>query len=160
MISFLLVISFIIDGVLVLGLLTLMNRVKKAEELELRQKQVANEIEDLFTSYLMELKEENNRMSELVQASQRQSRSNDHDLNREAHSTLYSPEVKQAFELPTDSYTPPKVKVEEDEEVYEPSQHSRIIEMGRKGHSIEDIAKKLDKGKTEVELLLKLHQKK
>lgn len=30
--------------------------------------------------------------------------------------------------------------------------------MQKQGHSIEDIAKKLDKGKTEIELLLKFHQ--
>jgi hypothetical protein len=104
------------------------------------------------------LKEENNRMSELVHDSQKQPSLKDQEMNREAHPTLYSPEVKQAAPLKTDSYTPPKVEGEE--EVYEPSQHSRKIEMRRIGHSIEDIAKKLRKGKTEVELLLKLHQKK
>lgn len=65
--TFLLVISFIIDGVIILTLLTISTRVEKNEELEMRQEEVAREIEDMFTSYLMEIKEENKRMSSWLQ---------------------------------------------------------------------------------------------
>lgn len=153
---FLLIISFIIDGVLILALFTMMNKVRQAEELELRQKQVASEIEDLFTSYLLEIKEENKRMGEWIQ-------NNNGPVNiRE--DTGEKEQVKENRDVqkstpsqPASSYMPPQPEIEQEE--YRPSIHSRVFELKEKGYSFEEIAKMLDKGKTEIELLYKFHQK-
>ncbi|SFK27428.1 hypothetical protein SAMN04487936_11066 [Halobacillus dabanensis] len=154
---FLLVVSFIIDGVLILALFTMMNKVRQAEELELRQKQVASEIEDLFTSYLLEIKEENKRMEEWIR--------NHKELivertETEEHAQSGVEEEKVDGKKPlhvSSSYSPPQPEIEQQE--YRPSIHSRVLELKEKGYSFEEIAKMLDKGKTEIELLYKFHQK-
>lgn len=148
---FLLVVSFIIDGVLLIGLFILNTRIKKTEELELRQQEIANDIEGMFSSYLMEIKEENQRLSELVH--------NNGSLKKTAlveakqdHSSLNQ---KQSVE--EQAYKPPEP--EEDSYNYQPSVDSHIFELAEAGWSTEEIAKKFGKGKTEVGLLLKFHQK-
>lgn len=155
MTAFFLTVSFIIHGILIFAILVLLKKVRQAEELELRQKQVASEIEDLFTSYLMEIKEENNRMSQWLQKE-----------NTSAEEPLGNRGVEKSKEGVTEdvdqesshrNYTPPFM--EEEKETYQPSQHSIIFDMKAQGYSIEQIAKKMDKGKTEVELLYKFHQK-
>ncbi|MCA0983301.1 hypothetical protein LCL89_04465 [Halobacillus yeomjeoni] len=208
---FLLVLSFIIDGVLIIGLFTLMTKIKKTEELELRQNEVAREIEDLFTSYLTEIKEENQKMSEMLKAdSQPEHRSYSftaHSRSSGLEAEGYTPpsiprrtrdvqeeyvppvsnrsrDVQEEYVPPTsnrprdvqEEYTPPTPKrprniqgespaseysPPEPEQMggYQPSIQSQIMDMKNRGYSIDEIAKKLDRGKTEVELLLKFHQK-
>jgi hypothetical protein len=154
---FLLIVSFIIDGVLILALFTMMNKVRQAEELELRQKQVASEIEDLFTSYLLEIKEENKRMGEWIKNNKGPVEKGEKpeikgDVKEER---LDIPKPNQSH--PFSSYKPPQPEIEQEE--YRPSIHSRVFELKEKGYSFEEIAKMLDKGKTEIELLYKFHQK-
>ncbi|MGP4059854.1 DUF6115 domain-containing protein [Halobacillus sp. H74] len=149
---FLLVVSFIIDGVLVMALFAMMKKVRQAEELELRQKQVASEIEDLFTSYLMEIKEENRRMGEWVTQKKDKQEPEAHVMESSSKETDETMEVSESKD-----YTPPEPV--EDGEVYQPSIHSQVFELKKEGYTIEEIAKQLNKGKTEVELLYKFHQK-
>ncbi|MGR9050127.1 hypothetical protein ACQ4XT_15985 [Halobacillus faecis] len=153
---FLLIFSFIIDGVLLFALFIMMKKVRRTEELELRQKQVASEIEDLFSSYLMEIKEENKRMERLVMKNSHHS--GFHNVNvedrNEAESSHTEREVIANEASPT--YTPPELN---EKESYQPSFYSQVFELKEKGYSIEEIAKKMDKGKTEIELLFKFHQK-
>ncbi|TGB04778.1 DUF6115 domain-containing protein [Halobacillus salinus] len=155
---FLLIISFIIDGVLLLGIFTLSTRIKKAEELELRQQEIASEIEGMFSSYLLEIKEENQRMTEWIERKP----SFHTETSNEEHIGFSVAEKLSTKEGAGDSqpagYTPPEP--EEQPSGYTPSASSEILKMRNKGYSIDDIAKQLDKGKTEVELLLKFHQKK
>ncbi|ARI77482.1 hypothetical protein [Halobacillus mangrovi] len=121
MTTFLLIISFIIDGIIILGLLILTTKIKKTEELELRQKQVADEIEDLFTSYLLELKEENNQMSEWINTSKASSFKERDSL-----------EERKADEAPL--YSTPDLDQKEN---YTPTLHSKILIMKQNGSSIE-----------------------
>lgn len=154
---FLLIVSFIIDGVLILALFTMMKKVRQAEELELRQKQVASEIEDLFTSYLLEIKEENQRMGQWInnkkEPVQERTETKEHDQSQLEEEKV---DVQKSTD-PSSSYLPPQPEIEKEE--YRPSIHSRVFELKEKGYSFEEIAKMLDKGKTEIELLYKFHQK-
>ncbi|MFC7061183.1 DUF6115 domain-containing protein [Halobacillus seohaensis] len=147
MVYFLLVISFIVDGVLIIGLITLLTRVKKAEELELRQKEVAGEIEDLFSSYLLEIKEENRRLESKI----------DQQYSREAEKEPVRSAEEDSEENKKAVYTPPQ-PVETDG-TYEPSIHSKIITLYKNGDSVDTVAKKLSMGKTEVELIVKFQEK-
>ncbi|WLR46926.1 hypothetical protein LC065_15435 [Halobacillus litoralis] len=154
---FLLIFSFIIDGVLLFALFIMMKKVRKTEELELRQKQVASEIEDLFSSYLMEIKEENKRMERLVMKNS--DHSGFHNVHvedgHEGENSHSAREVIAKSEA-SPTYTPPELN---EKESYQPSFHSQVFELKEKGYSIEEIAKIMDKGKTEIELLIKFHQK-
>ncbi|MBN9652874.1 hypothetical protein J0K78_01255 [Halobacillus sp. GSS1] len=157
MTGFLLIFSFIIDGVLLFSLFIIMKKVRRTEELELRQKQVAAEIEDLFTSYLMEIKEENKRMESLVRKNRHSSAFHDSQTEDEGERGKIHLDKEDITKNQTSStYTPPKL---EETESYKPSFHSQVLDLKEKGYSIEEIAKMMDKGKTEIELLLKFHQK-
>ena len=152
---FLLITSFILDGVLLIGLFILSTRIKKAEELELRQKEIANEIEGMFSSYLMEIKEENSRMSEWMRADKLQPES---PRNADRQVTEDAPSAAPVVEPPNEEvYQPPLP--EQEATTYQPSVQSQILELREKGYSLDEIAKRLDRGKTEIELLLKFHQK-
>ncbi|CDQ19718.1 DUF6115 domain-containing protein [Halobacillus karajensis] len=146
MIVFLLIVSFIIDGLLILALGTMMKKIRLTEELERRQKQVASEIEDLFTSYLMEIKEENKRMEEWFTMSKA--------VPSPEETKNAGSEVSTEQESVT-SYAPPEPDIVEN---YEPSLHAKVFDMKEKGCSIEEIARKLHKGKTEIELLYKFYK--
>ncbi|GEN54120.1 hypothetical protein [Halobacillus faecis] len=154
---FLLISSFIIDGVLLFTLFIMMNKVRKTEELELKQKQVASEIEDLFTSYLMEIKEENRRMESLIEKKNSYSDyQSSQKENREEEIESHSKKETISTNDSSSSYSPPELNVMES---YQPSFHSQVLELREKGYSVDQIAKKMDKGKTEIELLFKFHQK-
>ncbi|MFC7320471.1 hypothetical protein [Halobacillus campisalis] len=141
MIYFLLIIGFIIDGVIVLGLMTLFTKMKKTEELELRQKEVAAEIEDLFSSYLLELKEENKRLEgKLVQPVKTETAFREHETAN----------VRE-------DYHPPEPM--ETEVLYRPSRSFQVISRYNSGVPIERIAKELNIGKTEAQLILKFQEK-
>ncbi|WP_101843907.1 DUF6115 domain-containing protein [Halobacillus sp. Marseille-P3879] len=130
MLYFLLVISFIIDGIIIFALFTVFTKVKKTEEIELRQQEVAKEIEDLFSSYLLEIKEENSRFeSKVIESSNNES----------------------------ETYKPPEPDKEED---YEVSTQSKVISLYNKGKSVDDIARELNLGVTETQLIVKFHKKK
>ncbi|UOQ93243.1 hypothetical protein MUO14_23165 [Halobacillus shinanisalinarum] len=139
MVYFLLAVSFILHGVLILIIIILFNKVKQTEELESRQKQVSREIEEVFHAYLLEIKEENAKMDDWFKYSSEQSKQR-LDQNR------------TDAEEKTD-YTPPLPL--EGEEDYQPSIQSSVIGMYQNGTSMEEIARELNMGKTEVELLVK-----
>ncbi|MCA0969112.1 coupling factor for flagellin transcription and translation [Halobacillus litoralis] len=156
---YLLVISFIIDGVLLFGLFTLRTQIKKTEELELRQQEIASDIEGMFSSYLMEIKEENQRMSELID------RQPSYGEKVERMEEVQKKEPSKRFPAPEYSpletdYQPPEPVTDPPEESFQPSVPSQIMDLKERGYTIDEIAKKLDRGKTEIELLLKFNQKK
>lgn len=157
---FLLIISFIIDGILLIGLFTLSTRIKKAEELELRQQEIAREIEGMFSSYLLEIKEENRRMSEWMKEkpSSPQEGTTKEDRKRVEEANITEGAEEDLSDDTDDEYAPPVP--DSLEAVYQPSVPSQILDLREKGYSLNEIAKELGRGKTEIELLLKFHQKK
>ncbi|WP_079529870.1 DUF6115 domain-containing protein [Halobacillus hunanensis] len=149
MIYFLLTISFILHGVLILIIMALFKKVKHAEELELRQKQVASEIEEVFNQYLMDIREENKKMDKWLD---RTTASNPEPRPQEPDHT------ETAGDQTNEVYSPPLPVQEEDE--YVPSLQSQVMAMYNNGVNIEEIARKLNIGKTEAELLVKFQHTK
>ncbi|UOQ43030.1 hypothetical protein MUN89_13855 [Halobacillus salinarum] len=150
---FLIILNFIIDGILILAVMTLMARIKKTEELEQKQKQTAREIEELFSSYLLEIKEENKRLSDRLASSgndvERENVNKKKEIQKKEQT--YSHEAGQV-----QSYQPPAPK--EEESAYQPSLHSKVYQLKEQGLNNEEIARKLNKGKTEIDLLIKFQQ--
>ncbi|MFQ3543305.1 hypothetical protein Q7A53_04410 [Halobacillus rhizosphaerae] len=156
MTAFLLVINFIIEGILILAFINLSARTKKTEELELKQQKVASEIEDLFTSYLMEIKEENERMTDLLRSKEREPHASNNssppvDSSSEHWSTIKSPVEEQK------DYVPPAP--DSTDESYQPTLQSQVLLLKDQGLSNDQIAKRLNRGKTEIELVIKFKQK-
>ncbi|MFC0524166.1 hypothetical protein ACFFGV_11385 [Pontibacillus salicampi] len=183
MISFLVVISFLLHGVTLLTIFILAKRISTARELEVKQEKVAREIEESFTAYLMDIKEENERLMNMLDKNGQNVEQSftqgapDGNTDKEnstsvpamtnvssSYSSLVKEDIQeQSPDLPLEDTkekstymppTPPGV-----EEAYEPSVQSRVYQLFDAGYSKEAIAKELHCGKTEVELMLKFHQR-
>ncbi|WP_090856578.1 hypothetical protein [Paraliobacillus sp. PM-2] len=162
MIELLLLISFFIHITTFIYLKTLSSRVMRPEEFLQRQEEQKKEMEDLLSIYVLEIREENERLMEALQ---------NKPNNRDNQSTTASPQrsslsnqgkeqmahdTKRAFYYKQNDYEPPMI---EEEESFKPSFSAQVLALYSKGESVESIARKLDCGKTEVELMVKFHQK-
>ncbi|GEL75850.1 DUF6115 domain-containing protein [Tenuibacillus multivorans] len=159
--SILLLFSLILHGITFVVIFLLYQKIKQASEGERNFEQRVQEIEDLFSSYLLEIKDENKAFVEKV---------SEIDQNPKVHKTLQfqgdsATENQDTVQL-SQNYTKPHkqslfqpelVKVKD--HVEQPSLHSKIMHLYENGYTTEDIAKKLNKGKTEVELIVKFNQK-
>lgn len=187
MISLLIAISFILHLLAFFWIILLTVRIKRSNEIEVRQAQVQREIEDMFQAYLLEMKEENEKLLNTIQKSGNNNkvkttvpakqRVNVNELipDQPEPTSPYKPSlfiqgkrVEQIYksqkpqqprsstlqEKQTD-YQPP-IPVGEDQ--FEQSLTSQVIRLHEKGFEINEIARKLNKGKTEIELLLKFRE--
>ena len=144
-------------------------KVSKFNSLEKKQQKLLKEMDDAIGAYLSELKEENERLIRVIDKQEEnaelrvKANESNHplDSNRQVEkkphpiSTLNYP-MKVAMK----SYqSAPLSKLgssaELETKVVETDDRTRAINMFDEGKTIEEIAKKLGKGKTEVELLLK-----
>ncbi|KGP92883.1 hypothetical protein N780_11075 [Pontibacillus chungwhensis BH030062] len=171
MIPYLLAISFLLHGILLVAIVILSLRVSKTKELEKRQEQIAKEIEDTFTAYLLEIKEENvqllNKLEENGDNGEKvKAQEEPYDLNsrKNINSSISTNQIEGAEVTRQEwsnkggasSYQPP---VPEEQDHYQPSIESSIIQMYNEGVTVEEIAKELDRGTTEIELTLKFHSR-
>ncbi|KGX88610.1 hypothetical protein [Pontibacillus marinus] len=178
MITFLLVISFLLHFIMLIAIVILSIRVSKTKELELKQEKVARQVEETFTAYLLEIKEENERLMNILE----QNGQTDVAEKNSTGSDVTPPEPqresrdqeppgpivkKEASEAPNvtsnqnkESQSSYDIPLEYDkEESYQPSVQSSVFQLYDQGYNTEQIAKRLDCGKTEVELMLKIHPK-
>ncbi|WP_143030734.1 DUF6115 domain-containing protein [Thalassobacillus cyri] len=134
---------------------------KRAEELETRQKQVAEDIEQMFTAYLLEIKEENERLQQML----------DMEGKTEPHFSPSHPgrnrvsgeenpvrtRGQQNFEKQSKPVYQPLMPGNEQVN-YEPSISTQVFALEDQGYAVEEIARKLNRGKTEIALILKFNQ--
>jgi len=124
----------------------------------MRQEEVAREIEDMFTSYLMEIKEENKRMSSWLQPEKHSIHGQKlEDGKAISEESVSSENFKVKASKEHNDYFPPISNERKD--FFERSDNYQILELRRVGYSVDEIAKKLDRGKTEIELFIKFQQK-
>ena len=138
--------------------ITLLNaKITKFKELENKQELVLAEIEDAFSAYIAEMKDENDRLlqelnnTKHVVAATTTDTETKKDLVQEAPSfelpkTFVSKQLAANSYIKTASVTEKKVPVTIKEKVFY---------YDNEGKSIDEIAKMLQIGKTEVELFLK-----
>ncbi|WP_208592541.1 DUF6115 domain-containing protein [Gracilibacillus suaedae] len=119
--------------------------------------QVKN-IEDTLAVYLIELKEENEKFVQQV------GQFNSDTSDQHSHNQMQNEVRKSVEEVNTPKQTTKEYQaishVEQVEDVVERSTTASVLHLNEKGYTVDEIAKELDKGKTEVELLLKFQQKK
>ncbi|GMN98516.1 hypothetical protein [Parageobacillus thermoglucosidasius] len=157
MIALLLVISFVLHAVSLFIIILLYLQLSKVKETEKRQQQMAEEMEQTFSAYLLEWKEENERFLKKL---------SDMASNRSQEEVKNHPSVVQATsaneeELPDYFPNVDDVKdiVDIRQQAAPPLLADEAWKLYEQGKTIEEIAKMLKKGKTEIELLLKFRQK-
>ncbi|MEO4053495.1 hypothetical protein [Solibacillus sp. CAU 1738] len=183
---FILLIGLVISQLVIFYLIILLNnKVAKFKDLEVRQDQLMQEMDNAIGVYLIEMREENDRLIEQLNTVkiEQSIRTN---VSEQAHIE----KVQQAYVPPTvngqgeqtpqemeqmaekksfipknmaaSAYNRQKAQVQElapkklDEvEQKNISFEQQIVDLYKAGQSIEEIAKQTQKGKTEIELLLK-----
>ncbi|MCF6410595.1 DUF6115 domain-containing protein [Pseudalkalibacillus salsuginis] len=156
MTGLLLGISFIIHIITLLSIIIVWKRSGAAEQEDFRA--MKSEMEDILIAYTAEMKEENEVFLKELASLQKEKPVGDRD-NKENAATE-KPEKKgitepTAAEQREISYSPP---VSEEKETFGASVSSQILSMQKQGYSLDEIAKKVNKGKGEVELMLKFYR--
>jgi hypothetical protein len=191
MTTFLLLLSLILNTAAIFAIILLYLRQNRLLEAEKKQGKIINEIEEVFSAYLFELKEENEKFLELMTKTNTQELSVNKEVTaieaaekeiqagfddaaqekqqnrlgkniayhaaRKAYQQNLEP-VSSDLQIPVDD----KINIDSQDNAAEPAQLSfidQVLHMKKQGLTIEEIARDLDKGKTEIELLLKFRQK-
>ncbi|WP_252503583.1 hypothetical protein [Sporosarcina sp. Marseille-Q4943] len=143
-------------------------KVSKFNNLEKKQQKMMAEMDDAIGAYLSELKEENERLIRIIEKRQEndkhdestpERRSQEFELQAESKDfTIVRPRypmkaaMKSYQTTPTLKHSSLSKPVSN---VHEMDSRSLAIHLHDEGKPVEEIAKRLGKGKTEVELLLK-----
>ncbi|WRP08468.1 hypothetical protein U9J35_10010 [Rossellomorea aquimaris] len=172
MVTFLLFISFLLNIVSLLAIVLLYSRQNRFLNMEKEQKKMIMELEEVISTYLIEMKEEN---EEFIRTFNRHTKSqtritditDEENVNSSPLQT--NPDwggvgYKQASKAYQQTPTPqmgavekklevkPTVKTNEDPLI------QQVLLLKKEGKTIEEIAQTVGKGKTEIELLLKFRQ--
>lgn len=190
MTTFLLLLSLILNAAAIFAIILLYLRQNRLVEAEKKQGKIISEMEEIFSSYLFELKEENDKFLELLSnsniklntdkaekpadvtdmGSQKDPEARDHEIqqHRPGKGISYHA-ARQAYHKASETTTITPGGTDETEidsgqtadpgpETKELSLFDQVTAMRHQGLTIEEIARDLDKGKTEIELLLKFRQ--
>lgn len=188
-------ISLILNIVALFCIVILYLRQNRLLVVEKRQEEILKEIEEVISSYLIEMTEENEKFIEKLSQVQSKTEAgqgmaiteqmdDNMELNKERvqlekgeNITYRKGTVFQAVKayrnvngnseekLDQEKVKPnlenkeaQREKIEDSDDINDESVYHKAILLQKQGLSIEDIAKKLGKGKTELELLFKLRQ--
>lgn len=158
---------FIIQVISFYFLAILYMKVLKYDDFEEKQKRLMEEMDDSLAAYLAEVKDENDKFIENLISTQGEKLSGD---EVEEVESIVSPKSPSPEEAPLINITTPKIPmnqvlrsygkmeyepIEEVEVALEIDDRTRAIGLHNEGKSIEEIARMLGKGRTEVELILK-----
>lgn len=170
MTTILLLASFFLHAVSLLAIILLFTRQNRLTEVKEKQQKLVGEMEEMMAAYILEMKDENERfIQELGSAAeaQRERKKSQavHMVQKEEHPAqpegethdvpVIMPNLQRARANKIyKAQQSPEASAESDER-----KESTISQLKKEGYSIEEIARKLDKGKTEVELALKFQQK-
>ncbi|WP_017753784.1 hypothetical protein [Calidifontibacillus oryziterrae] len=179
MVSILIAISFILHLLAFFWIILLSIRVNKSKEINAKQVEVQKEIEDMFQAYLLEMKEENEKLLHIIEESGKTNKVkplaqtatsepiNDMQTSYKPSPLLQGKIAKQTYQSQKpqqrasltnekpNNYVPP---VPVGEEQFEQSFTSQVFRLNADGLSAGEIARKLNRGKTEIELLLKFRE--
>lgn len=142
MILYLLIVSLILHFITFFILILIIKKMRTTFDYQQFEAQ-KRELEDLLAYYSIELKEENERF-----------------LNEILEKTRLQEKEQQQEDDEIEIAETEKMIKEKDHTVeinYQPSLEAQALQLYQEGYDIKEIAKKLNKGHGEIELLLKFH---
>lgn len=160
MITIFLVFLFIIQLISFYFLALLYTKVTKFDDLEKKQRKLMTEMDNSIGAYLSELKDENERLIEQLTVHLQQPALpktkvravQESAASEEISSVMRASVPKMPVNLALKSY---KVAGQGTEPIEAEDTRTQVIRLYDAGQSIEEIAKQLGKGRTEIELILK-----
>ncbi|WP_349410524.1 DUF6115 domain-containing protein [Pseudalkalibacillus sp. SCS-8] len=157
MTEFLLGVSFFIHLITILSIIVIWKKSEAAGHEDV--KRMKTELEDILLAYTTEMKEENDAFIKELQRMNNSKESNGHIAERTNTSNEKGPEEKTPEKQGNQSdpihYIPP---FDDTVEEFGPSLLSQVLSLKDQNYSIDEIAKRVNKGKGEIELLIKFHQ--
>ncbi|KJJ41957.1 Swarming motility protein SwrB [Bacillus subtilis] len=153
--------SFTLHGVLLYAVMILYMRLAAVKETEKQQKKILEETENTLAAFLLELKEENEKLIENTDSSPNQAEEEtqkpdllhfEKDSERDAVQEENLPEHIEGLITEVERQ---EENVNSDAQSFE----DQVIELYEEGYSASQIAQKLKSGKTEIELFLKFRSK-
>lgn len=172
MVTFMLFISFVLNIVSLLAIVILYSRQNRFLNMEKEQKKIIMELEEVISTYLIEMKEDNEEFIRTFNhhaKSQTRITDKTDDENVNSSPLQTNPKwpgagYKQASEAYQQTPKPQVGAVEEKLEVKptvktnEDPLIQQVLTLQKEGKTIEEIAQTVGKGKTEIELLFKFRQ--
>ncbi|QIW79860.1 Swarming motility protein SwrB [Bacillus tequilensis] len=153
--------SFTLHGVLLYAVMILYTRLAAVKETEKQQKKILEETENTLAAFLLELKEENEKLidnsdspsSQTDEETQKPDLQHvEKDSERDAVQEENLPEHIEGLITAVERQ---EGSVNSDVQSFE----DQVIELYEEGYSASQIAQKLKSGKTEIELFLKFRSK-
>jgi hypothetical protein len=178
-------------------IIILNSKISKFKDLELRQNQLIEEMDNTISVYLLEMKEENDRLIEELKTSKLSSskpipsihtqstvqketfgvekKETTQLTNTSKADEMEAPRVFVPVQRVANAYTKQKANVVVEKELdevqaelfdkieepilaeKEQTFEQKIVALYNEGKTIEEIAKQMQRGKTEIELLIKFH---
>ncbi len=172
MVTFLLFLSFLLNIISLLSIIILYSRQNRFVHMEKEQKKMISEMEDVISAYLLEMKEENDEFIRtfktkvqdetegFVQTNEMtQDKGHASDVRPKRTGAAYKLASK-AYQKTNDIISEPIHPNEEMKKIQPDNDPliQQVILLKEKGMPIEEIAKTVGKGQTEIELLLKFRQ--
>lgn len=148
---------FILQFVSFFLIALLFTRLSNAKDIEKQHEEFMKEMDDAVSAYLFEIKDENNRLIEELAITNETNRFIKKEEKTPIDEIPFSPRStvsKSAVAKLYQQASPVKETVESKNEL---TPQNQVLALSNAGKSIEEIAKQLGKGKTEIELMLKFH---
>ncbi|HZG61065.1 MAG TPA: hypothetical protein VEY68_11475 [Anoxybacillus sp.] len=164
--TFLLVISFIFHLISFFFIILLSLKLSKVKEVETKQAKMMKDMEEAIAAYLLEFKEENEKfidtLTKTINRIELQNKKAE-KVEKQAVLPAYLPNIEQIKDQVDISTTPiihEKVNSSKNTETNKEMQSiiQQALQLHKQGKTIEEIARILEKGKTEIELLLKFQR--
>ncbi|WP_106497599.1 DUF6115 domain-containing protein [Lentibacillus sp. Marseille-P4043] len=149
MTAFIFLISFLLHVITLAAIYQLLKQIKQLKQ---QKQNNTSEVMELFDTYLQEIKEENRMLEARLGNNDRK------DLGEAQQATMRKNTPDPINQMEYADTTPDLPEAEADDS-FETSLQARILQLYDQGYSHEEIASKLNCGKTEAELVIKLHGK-
>ncbi|MDG5788162.1 hypothetical protein QA612_11750 [Evansella sp. AB-P1] len=162
---YVLIISFILHLISFLFMIILFQRQEKQQIVD--QKKILNEMEDMLVAYTAEMKENNERIANIVLKRSKEftvSRAKNHENKDKIQEKDFADEsiiIEKAsirMEDEDDEYEAYSPPVPEDDSKATTSANAKILSLHQEGYSVQEIAQQLNMGAGEVELFLKFYK--
>jgi hypothetical protein len=164
MTTFLFVISFALHILAFFLIILLYLKLSKVKEVETRQSRVMKDMENAVAAYLLELREENEKFIQKLSTLLTSIEKDQNEIPKHNESELppYLPKIENIqdqIDITSSNEKNNHPEREQDSNMEEMSlMMQQALQLHKQGKSIEEIARILEKGKTEIELLLKFRQ--
>ncbi|WP_026570339.1 DUF6115 domain-containing protein [Sediminibacillus sp. JSM 1682029] len=167
MLTFLLFISLLLHIFTFIAIRLLFQKLQQNGYAGQEKTDTLQQTEEILSAFLHEIREENDRLLKGLDqnpSTYKQSVPKDEEVvpvsNKTERVQPYKPSHRKPHTSTTadhPEYVPPIPEVQQD--TIEESVTAKVYSLYDQGYTVDEIAKKLDKGKTEVELMVKFHRK-